>query len=101
MKFLSANSYGLAIGYTAILCCVSLDPKEHQTIMPFGKVAGNFAWGTFFLCTAATLLGGVLTNESTGIAKFLSSVLNPIFSGMSLTVFYIALLAITLVLTNL
>ena len=69
--------------------------------MPFGKVAGNFAWGTFFLCTAATLLGGVLTNESTGIAKFLSSVLNPIFSGMSLTVFYIALLAITLVLTNL
>ena len=101
MKFLSANSYGIALGYTALLCCVSLDPEEHQTIMPFGKVASNFAWGTFFLCTAATLLGGVLTNESTGIAKFLSSTLNPIFSGMSLTVFYIALLAITLILTNL
>ena len=42
----------------------------------------------------------MLTNESTGISAFLNTILRPIFSSMSLVVFYVTLLVITLVLTN-
>ncbi len=100
MKFLSANNYGIALGYTALLACVSLDKENHETVLPFGKVLNGFAWGTFFLCTAAILLGSVLTNEATGISAFLNTILTPIFSSMSLVVFYVTLLVITLILTN-
>lgn len=100
MKVFSANSYGISIGYTAILSCISFHRDTHEPVLPFGKVMANFAWGTFFLCTSAILLGSVLTNEATGIAAFLNTILGPIFGGMSLSMFYITLLVITLVLTN-
>ena len=35
MQFLSANNYGIALGYTALLCCVSLDRKKHEPVLPF------------------------------------------------------------------
>lgn len=101
MKFLGNNSYGIALGYCAILCCVCADKNSNEPVMAFGKVMSTFAWGTFFLCSAAILLGGVLTNESTGITAFLNFILTPIFSNMSLFMFYIVLLVITMVLTNL
>ncbi len=100
MKFLSVNNYGIALGYTALLACVSLDKEKSEPVLPFGKVMNGFAWGTFFLCTAAILLGSVLTNEATGISAFLNTILTPIFSSMSLVMFYVALLVITLILTN-
>lgn len=100
MQFLSINNYGIALGYTALLCCVSLDKEKHEPVLPFNKVLNGFAWGTFFLCTAAILLGSVLTNESTGISAFLNTILRPIFSSMSLVAFYVTLLVITLILTN-
>ena len=70
--FLSQNSYGIAIGYTAVLACVNLNKGDSTPVLPFGKVMSNFAWPTFFLCTSAILLGNVLTNESTGISAFLN-----------------------------
>lgn len=101
MQFLNQNTYGIALFYSAVLCCVSLDTQKHEPVMPFGKTMANFAWGTFFLCTTAIMLGSVLTTESTGISAFLNAMLGPIFTNMSLITFYIALLVITLLLTNL
>ena len=101
MQFLNQNTYGIALGYSALLCCVSLDTKNHEPVMPFGKTMASFAWGTFFLCTTAILLGSVLTTESTGISAFLNFILGPVFTNMSLVTFCIALLVITLFLTNL
>lgn len=101
MQFLNQNTYGIALGYSALVSCVCLDKKNHEPVMPFGKTMQGFAWGTFFLCTTAILLGSVLTNEATGISAFLNVILNPIFSNMSLMVFCIMLLVVTLVLTNL
>lgn len=98
--FLSDNSYGIAIGYAAILACVSLDQKDHTPVLPFGKVMATFAWPTFFLCASAILLGNVLTNESTGISAFLNVILGPIFKNMSSVTFCLALMLITVSLTN-
>jgi len=101
MQFISQNSYGIALGYCAILGCINIDKNSSEPVAPFGKIMNGFAWGTFLLCAAAILLGSVLTNESTGIAAFLNVILTPVFSNMSLFMFYVALLVITLVLTNL
>lgn len=101
MQFLSQNTYGIALGYAAVLASVSLDKNTPEPIMPFGKTMNSFSWGTFFLCTSAILLGSVLTTESTGISAFLNVVLGPIFTNMSVMTFCISLLVIALVLTNL
>ena len=101
MHFLDQNSSGIALGYCAILCHINMDKNSSEPVAPFGKIMNGFAWGTFFLCTAAILLGSVLTNEATGIAAFLNVILTPIFSNMSLFMFYVVLLVITMVLTNL
>ena len=101
IKFLSENSYGIAIGYTAILACVNLNKDSSEPVLPFGKVMSRFAWPTFFLCTSAILLGNVLTNESTGISAFLNAILSPIFKGMSSVTFCLMLMVITVILTNL
>lgn len=98
--FLSQNSFGIAIGYTALLACVSLDKENGTPVLPFGKVMASFAWPTFFLCVAAILLGNVLTNESTGISAFLNVILGPVFGNMSSFTFGIVLMIITVVLTN-
>ena len=63
-------------------------------------VASNLSWGAYFIIVAAILLGGVLTNESTGVTAFLNHVLSPIFQGMSAVVFIVLLLAMAMVLTN-
>ena len=99
--FLSQNSYGIAIGYTAVLACVNLNKGDSTPVLPFGKVMSNFAWPTFFLCTSAILLGNVLTNESTGISAFLNVILGPIFQNMSSATFCLMLMVITVILTNL
>lgn len=101
MQFLNQNTYGIAMGYAALLAAVNFNKDSDEPVMPFGKTMNLFAWGTYFLCTAAILLGSVLTTESTGISAFLNVILGPIFTNMSLTVFCITLLVITLVLTNL
>lgn len=99
--FLSQNSTGIALGYTALLACVNLNKDKSTPVLPFGKVMANFAWSTFFLCTSAILLGNVLTNESTGISAFLNAILGPIFQNMSSVTFCLMLMLITVVLTNL
>ena len=99
MKFLSSNSYGLALFVVAVLAAIRIDGKAAVEIPKV--LAGNLNWGAYFIIVAAIMLGNVLTNESTGVSAFLSYVLSPIFNGMSSTIFTILILLVAGVLTNL
>ncbi|MCH4207336.1 MAG: hypothetical protein LKF79_03565 [Solobacterium sp.] len=100
MSFLSSNALGMAFTFVAVLAAIPL--KDGKPVLEFPAVmATDFAWPTYFIITAAILLGNVLTNESTGVTVFLNNILSPIFTGMSPLVFTIVLLLIAVVLTNL
>lgn len=98
MSFLAANSHGLSILAVAVLGAIRIEGKPALDIPKV--VATNLSWGAYFIIVAAILLGGVLTNESTGVTAFLNYVLSPIFQGMGVTVFIILLLLMAMILTN-
>lgn len=92
MAFLSANANGMALICIAALGAITVKGNK---VMEFSKVMEkDFAWPTFFLVSAAVLLGSVLTGEQTGISAFLAVTLSPIFMNMSSMQFTIALLLI-------
>lgn len=99
MKFLSSNSTGMAALYTSIMGALVL--SDHRPVFDFPQsMQKNFAWPSFLICSTAILLGGVLTNDATGVAALLSAMLSPIFQNMSSFVFTIVLLLVAFVLTN-
>lgn len=98
LSFINKNSLLVPI---VLVCILSLIQFEDGPVLRFGPVMGqDFAWPTFFLCTSAILIGGVLTNEATGVTPFLNTILSPIFNGMSGTVFTVVLLVLVVLLTN-
>ncbi len=97
LGFLFDNSYVIPMVGAAILCLIL---TEDGPVLRIGEVMGELAWPTFFLCTSAILLGSVLTNESTGVTAFLSTVLSPIFTNMTVSVFTVVMLIVTVLLTN-
>lgn len=98
LSFLNANSMITPMILCVVLCLIQ---AEDGPVLKLTEVMGrDFAWPTFWLCATAMYIGSVLTNESTGITPFLNTVLSPIFSGMSGTVFTIVLLVVAIVLTN-
>ena len=99
LSFLGANSLGLAVLFVGILSGLMI---TGEPVMKLGAVLEkHVAWPSFFLCTAAILIGSVLTSENTGISAFLNVILTPIFSGMNTVTFIIVLMALMMVLTNL
>lgn len=97
LGWLNANAFGTAMFFLVLLFAIQIDGKPLMSIQESMNI---FAWGTYFLVVSAILLGGVLTNESTGVVAFLNTILSPVFSGMGPVVFGIVLLVITCVLTN-
>lgn len=98
LGFLNANSLIMATLLVTILCLISF---EDGPVLKLGEVMGrDFAWPTFWLCTAAIYIGSTITDASTGIVGFLNIILSPIFSKMSGTLFTIVVLAVAIVLTN-
>ena len=98
LGFINKNSLVVPIVLVGIL---SLIQFEDGPVLRFNEVMGkDFAWPTYFLCTSAILIGGVLTNEATGVTPFLNTVLTPIFNGMSGVMFTIVLLMLAIILTN-
>ncbi|MEF9959149.1 MAG: citrate transporter [Niameybacter sp.] len=84
-----------------LVAALSLLQFEDGPVLRFSEVMGkDFAWPTFFLCMSAILIGGVLTNEATGVTPFLNTILSPIFSKMSGTMFTVVLLVLVVLLTN-
>lgn len=76
--------------------------KEHgEPLLPFNVIMGReFSWSAFWLCSSAILLGGAVTNESTGIVTMLSSVLSPIFLKLEPGVFAVIMVVSSIILTN-
>lgn len=101
MQTLSQNSTGIALGYCAMLCVVNLEKESKEPILPMGPIMAGFPWATYYIVGAAILLGSVLTAEPTGITVFLNTILNPIFGSLSLVAFFIVVLVLALILTNL
>ncbi len=99
MAFLSANSMGLCLVFVALLAALHIAGKPVLDLGRMMKV--QIAWPTYFLVTAAILIGNVLTSENTGISAFLNAVLTPLFSGMSTVMFVIVMMVLLMVLTNL
>ncbi len=99
MAFLNANSLGLCLVFVAILAAVHISGEPVMRINRLMQT--QVAWPTFFLVTAAILIGNVLTAENTGISAFLNVILTPIFSGMSTVTFVIVLMILLMILTNL
>ena len=98
LGFINQNSLAVPIVLVAILVLIQF---EDGSVLRFSAVMGkDFAWPTYFLCTSAILIGGVVTNESTGVTAFLNTILSPIFSQMSGSMFAIVLLISVVVLTN-
>lgn len=98
LSFLNTNSIALSLILTTIMCLLQ---GEDGPVLKLNEVMGkDFAWPTFLLCTSAILLGGLLTNQATGVTPFLNTMLSPIFNGMSGAMFTIVLLLIAVVLTN-
>ena len=98
LGFINKNSLVVPIVLVGIL---SLIQFEDGPVLRFNEVMGkDFAWPTYFLCTSAILIGGVLTNEATGVTPFLNTVLTPIFNEMSGVMFTIVLLMLAIILTN-
>ena len=98
LSFLNANSLIIATILVTILCVIK---TEDGPVLKFGDVMGkDFAWPTYWLCVSAIYIGSALTDAATGIVPFLNTILAPIFSGMSATVFTIVLMLVTVVLTN-
>ncbi len=97
MAWLSANSVGMAIFFMVVL---SVLRAEGKPIFSIKENMDAFAWGTYLLVTSAILLGGVLTNESTGVIAFLNTMLAPVFKNMTPFVFSVVVLIVGCVLTN-
>ncbi|MDD3251399.1 MAG: SLC13 family permease [Lachnospiraceae bacterium] len=98
MSFLAQNLNGLPLVAVAILAALRAD---HEPVLEVPKVIqNNFNWSSYFIIVAAILLGGVLTNESTGVSAFLKVILSPLFTGLSPVAFTVFLLIVAMVLTN-
>lgn len=99
MVFIKSNISGIAMTLVAILAALRADGKP---VVDFPKIMGStFSWPTYMLIATSILLGSALTSEAVGFTALLQNLLTPIFSGMDMIVFIIALLALSIFLTNL
>lgn len=98
LSFLNENSLIMATLLVTILCLLDFGDGP---VLRMGEVMGkDFSWPTYWLCVSAIYIGSALTDSSTGIVPFLNTILSPIFSGMSATVFTIVIMLVSILLTN-
>lgn len=95
--YVKANTYGISLGYTFLLCAIRIDKKP---LLNFPQTMRRFSWGTYFLIASAILLGNALTSDVTGISPFLNTVLMPIFEKVPTSLFAIIIMLFTVALTN-
>lgn len=99
MAILKKNITGIAMTIVAILAAITVKGKP---VLNFSEVISkNFSWQTYLMIGTSMQLGSILTHESVGFTALLQHILTPVFTGMDLTVFIVALLAVAIVATNL
>jgi sodium-dependent dicarboxylate transporter 2/3/5 len=101
VPFLAVMRDYLRIVPLTMVAILSVIRTEKKPVIKVPELlAKGFAWPMVFMVATALLLASALTNEATGVTKFLNYALSPIFSGMSVTVFTIMLLIVGYILTN-
>lgn len=98
MTFLEKNISGMAMTIVAILGAVTIAGKP---VMNLPEIMGkNFSWPTYLMIGTSQLIGSALTNKAVGFTALLQNFLTPIFTGMSVTTFTIAILLVSILITN-
>lgn len=98
MGNISAYTNVMAALAIVLLCVIQVDKKP---VIDFNKIMKEqIPWPMISMIMAAFLLAGAITNEATGVTLFLDYALSPIFAKMSVTAFTVAIILVTVVLTN-
>lgn len=88
---------GIVAFYVSLLCIIRDEGKPLGNIMEMFK---SVHWGTILLMSVILPFGAIINADGIGIAEWLASIVNPIFSGQSMVVFYVLIIFIPAVLTN-
>lgn len=98
MKFLQNNISGLAMAIVGILGAITVAGKPVMNITEI--MSKQFSWATYLMIGTSLLIGSALTDKSVGFTALLQHTLTPIFQGMSVTTFTIAILVVSILITN-
>lgn len=97
-NFISNNIQSIAMTIVGILAIIKIDNKP---VIDLPKIIGSkFSWQTYFLIGTSITLGQALTDDAVGFTKLLNAILTPLFSDMSPLIFFISILLVSTLLTN-
>jgi len=95
------STYGV-LGMMAILWFVITIVKiDGEPILNMKKAAMGFQWDMLILIAVALTVSGALTAEGTGISKWMSGFLVPMFAGKSPLLFFMVMATLLTIITNL
>ena len=81
-----------------LLFIIKVDGKR---LLDFKKsTTEGVMWGAILMTGAATLIGGLLTNDTLGISNFISSVLSPIASSLNPSLLVLFFISVAIIETN-
>ena len=94
---------GMTTAMPPLLGCILLFviKIDGNRILDFKEVTTKgIMWGAILMTGAATLIGGLLTNEALGISGFISSILSPIASSLNPSLLVLFFIAVAIIETN-
>ena len=87
--------------FALVLVVAMVIHYKNKPVLEFSKVASTgLSWNILLMCAAIIPVARALTSNGTGVTELLSSILSPLFSGMSPVVFLAAILIMQMFLTN-
>lgn len=82
----------------AILSFIRIDKKPFFS--PERCLTGGVTWGIVLAVCVFSLVGGMLSDDQSGIKAWLTQVLNPIFGNMAFPFFMLIMIFVTTLITN-
>lgn len=92
------GTVGILAGILMVMLWIHVDGAP---LLDFNGVAKRgMLWDMLTCCIVILPIASLLTSEATGLQPFLVSVLNPVFAGMSPTLFMFSIVLLGILLTN-
>ena len=92
---------GLSMKAVVVIIVLSLLRVDGKPVFNFGQLAAKgIPWGMVLMMMAIFCFVNLLGSPAAGISAFLGKVFTPMFSGVSVMVFFLLILLITVFLTN-
>ena len=96
-----SDKLGLSMKALLIFLVLGLIRVDGQQVFNFGRLAARgIPWNMIMMVMAIFCFVNLLGNPAAGISAFLGVVFTPMFSGVSVIVFFLLILVITVFLTN-